>query len=132
MRTTIDEAAARANITAPVLVIRIQRAYRTDLSAQSLYEVTRGVWVSGRRRSKARYALAVFNRIVREVYEIDAWHPAGTTEYEMRPHHHVDRPGRWEFTGHVAPDDVLERCGWKYVSHLWDRGAANPISYVNC
>lgn len=64
MRTTI-EAAGHADITDPVIVIRIQQAYRPDLSAQALYEVTRGVWVIGPRRSTARYALAVFDRIVR-------------------------------------------------------------------
>lgn len=131
MRTTI-EAAAQADITDPVVVIRIQRAYRPDLSAQALYEVTRGVWVMGPRRTKARYALAIFDRIVREVYEIDAWHPAGTTPYETRPLPHVQREGRWEFTGQVAPVAIRERYLGKSVSGLWKQGASNPITYLNC
>ena len=121
-----------ATITDPVMVIRIQRGYRPDMSAQELYEITRGVWVVGMRRDEARYVLSVYNRVVLEVYAIDAWHPAGSTEYATRPYEHVHRPGRWEFTGQSAPEDVRQRYVGKSVAGLWSKGAANPVTYVNC
>lgn len=62
------------SITEPALLIRINRLYRHGMTAQELYEATRGVWVLGPRRMKARLAFAVFDRIVREVYRIDSWH----------------------------------------------------------
>jgi len=121
-----------ADIIDAVVVIRIQRGYRPDMSTQELYEITRGVWVVGPRRDGARYALAVFNGVVREVYAIGEWHPAGSTEYTTRPYEHVHRPGRWEFTGQAAPDDVRQRYVGKSLAGLWTKGAANPITYVNC
>lgn len=52
------------NIEDPVLPIRINRRFRHDMTAQELYEATRGIWVPGRRREKASYAFAVFEGVV--------------------------------------------------------------------
>ncbi len=130
MRT--NEVATPVVINDAAILIRIQRAYRPDMSAEQLYEVTRGVWVVGPRRSGAKFALAVFDGIVREVYEIDQWHPAGTTDYNVRPLEDVQRPGRWEFTGTLAQETVRDRYVGRSVAANWKRGAANPITYVNC
>jgi serine/threonine protein kinase len=69
-------------ITEPALLIRINRLYREGMSAEALYDSTRGVWRVGTRREGAKYAMAVYGGVVREVYEIDRWHPAGTTPYK--------------------------------------------------
>lgn len=116
----------------PVVLIRIRQEYRPGMSAEALYEATRGVWVMGRRREGAKYAMAVYDGIVREVYEIDAWHPAGTTEYRSRLRAEVLVPGRWEFTGTRASEDIRDRYVGRSVAATWARGAANPITYVNC
>ncbi|MCE7983039.1 MAG: hypothetical protein DYG89_17785 [Caldilinea sp. CFX5] len=60
----------------PVILITINRLYRRGMSAEELYEVTRGNWVIGQRRAQAKYAFAVYNGIIREVYEIHRWQPA--------------------------------------------------------
>lgn len=125
IRTPVD-------ITDPAILIRIQRAYRPGMPADALYEVTRGVWRIGPRRSAAKYAMAVFDGIIREVYMIDDWHPAASTPYTVRPIQDVQRPGRWEFTGRLASNDIRERYVDASVAALWKRGAANPILYVNC
>jgi hypothetical protein len=41
-----------------------------------LYDATRGVWRVNPSRHKAKYAFAVYEGIVKEVYEIKAWFPA--------------------------------------------------------
>ena len=125
IRTPVD-------ITDPAILIRIQRAYRHGMPADALYEATRGVWRIGPRRSAAKYAMAVFDGIIREVYEIDEWHPAASTPYMVRPLHEVQRAGRWEFTGRLALDDVRQHYIGKSVASRWERGAANPITYVHC
>lgn len=48
------------------------------------------------------------------------------------PFEHVHLLGRWEFTGHSAPDVVRQRYVGKSVAGLWKQGAANPVTYVNC
>ena len=121
----------RANITDPVMLIRLSRSYKPGMSAQALYDVTRGVWVVGIRREKARYALAVFQGIVREVYDIDQWHPACTTKYVARDSTKLRSEGRWEFTGRVAAPGVRERYVDRDVTGYFTKGAKNPIQYVN-
>jgi len=57
-----------AEITEPVILITVNRYYRRGMSAEMLYEITRGSWVIGTRRNKAKYAFAVYKGVVREVY----------------------------------------------------------------
>ena len=136
-RIPLDElihlyAADPATIVHPVLLIRINRLYRYDMTDQEFYEATRGVWYVGGRREKVDYALAVFRGIVREVYAVQEWHPAGTTPYVTDIHDRVNVPGRWEFTGVPAPDEVHDRYLNKSVEHYFSEHAQNPITYVNC
>lgn len=124
-------AATPVDIDDPVLLIRINKLYRHGMSPTELYEVTRGVWKLGERRKKAGLAFAIFEGIVREVYEIHTWHPAGTNHYLTRPTKDVAIRGRWEFLGETASDDIRG----KYVDHSVKKylpaKAQNPIAYVN-
>ena len=120
-----------ANIVDPVLLIRVPKAFRPGMSDVDLYEATRGVWKIGPRRDNARYALAVFEGIVQEVFEISYWQPALTTPYATRK---VDAKlafGRWEFVGKRAPDIVRQRYLRTSVAHHFKKGNRNPIAYVN-
>jgi hypothetical protein len=78
-----------------------------------------------------RYALAVYDGVVQEVYEIAHWDPAGTTPYQTRKFQNAEIAGRWEFVGSVAPEDVRTRHVGKSVRSRFSRGAQNPITYVN-
>jgi hypothetical protein len=49
-------AAAPVEIIDPVLLIRINRLYGENMSTHELYEATRGTWVLGRQRERARFA----------------------------------------------------------------------------
>jgi hypothetical protein len=119
-------------ITEPAILLRINQLYRVGMTSHALYEATRGVWVVAERRKCAKYALAVFRGLVKEVYEIRSWHKAGTTPYTTRPLDSVTRVGRWEFVGQLAPDAIRSRYVGRSVAARWKHGAANPILYVNC
>lgn len=112
----------------PSLLIRINQLFRHGMLAEELYEATRGVWKVGARRESARYALAVFEGVVREVYEIEQWHPAGSTPYRFREL--MDRKGRWEFTGRVADDPVRSRYKGKSVAACFKKGLRSPFVYA--
>ena len=88
-------AATPAQIDDDALLIRVNQLYRYGMTPEELYEATRGVWKLGRRREGVHYALAVFRGVVREVYRVDAWFPAGQTPYKTRPLEDVKVPGRW-------------------------------------
>ena len=116
----------------PVLLIRPSKLYRPEMSAEELYEATRGVWRINPRRAKyARYAFAVVGGQVVEVFEIERWQPAGTARYRFRERHEVERPGRYEFVGRRAKDGGSRYVGMTVDDYL-RKGNQNPIKYVNC
>lgn len=120
-----------ARIDEPALLIRVNKTYRYGMSEKELYDFTRGVWKVGERRNKARYAFCVYAGIVREVYRIDQWFPAGTT-LNTRPTAEINRPGRWEFIGESAEEDIRQKYLLKSVEAYFTKGTQNPITYVNC
>ena len=77
--------ATRIEVTDPAIAITINQTFAYGMDAETLYESTRGIWVIARGRARqARYALAVLHGVVKEVYEIESWHPAGATQYRSR------------------------------------------------
>jgi hypothetical protein len=127
----IQYAAKPVTITKPCMLIRINRLYRPGMSATALYEATRGVWTCGKRRQNAQFACAVFQGVIREVYAIHSWHPAGTLKYATRDKRDVSKPGRWEFSGEVDKEIGAKCCG-KLVESYFSKGAQLPFTYVNC
>ncbi len=122
-------AATEVEIVHPVLLIRINRLFHYGMSPQELYDATRGIWKLGTRRESARYALAVFDGIVHEVYRIRGWYPAGET-FSTRGE--LEGEGRWEFVGSLAEPEVRDRYRYRSVRSHLPRGAQNPVSYVDC
>ncbi|MCY2924358.1 MAG: hypothetical protein NT031_02800 [Planctomycetota bacterium] len=120
-----------AEITEPAILVRISRLYRYGMSEVELYDATRGVWVMGERREKARLALAVYQGIVREVYRIAEWLPAGKT-FSTRGPRGVRSPGRWEFVGTVAPERIADKYVNCSVESYLSKNSQSPIIYVNC
>ena len=123
-------AMTEADIVDPVILVRIPRAFRPGMSDLALYEATRGVWRVGPRRENARYALAIHDGVVQEVYEILHWDPAWTTPYQTRTFENTRVPGRWEFVGRVAAPAIRDRYLQKSVRSHFSRGSQNPILYV--
>jgi hypothetical protein len=118
-------------IAEPAMLIRFNKLYRPGMTAEALYEATRGVWICGTRRESARYGFAVYQSVVREVFEIHAWYPAGTLEYRTRAREEVKCPGRWEFSGAVA-SELSARYKGGSVEKYFTKGARIPFTYVNC
>ena len=118
-------------ITEPAALIRIAKLYSPALSPTELYEATRGVWRVGPRKEGVRLAFAVAEGTIVEVYEVGAWHAAGSTAYSTRPLSEVQLPGRWEFSGKVASGEARAKYVGKSVAHYFSRGSANPVVYVN-
>ena len=91
--------------------ILINRDYRPTFGDLELFEYTRGIWTKKMKTisGDAKYAYATFKGVVKEVYEIHSWVPAGTQEYFTR---NLDperlAKARWEFVGKKAPDKLRE------------------------
>lgn len=131
-RMTIDQvraiyAAEEVDIKHPTILIRINDLFRYGMTDIELYDATRGVWKAGPKRAKAKYALAVFEGVVQEVYEIAGWFRGGSTLCKRSG---TDAPDRWEFVGRIALDSVRNRYRFKSVRSHLPQGAQNPIRYV--
>ncbi|WP_420645291.1 LEM-3-like GIY-YIG domain-containing protein [Candidatus Leptofilum sp.] len=111
-------------ILEPALLITVNRLFRRGMDAPSLYEITRGNWVVGKRREKAKYAFAVYHGVVRQVYEIHHWFPV-----EARSPMQKTRQ-RWRFEGIVS--SALQHYVGGSVENYISLGNQNPIKYVNC
>lgn len=128
---TTGQNRARASITEPALLIRINKSYREGMAGRALYEATRGVWRLGPNRQRAHIALAVHQGVVLEVYEIHEWHPGTSTPYETRTFPDPRARGRWEFTGPIATDAIRSKYIGRSVADYFKRGSQAPVVYVN-
>lgn len=124
-------AARPVTIDDPVMLIRVNKLFRRDMSPQELLEVTRGIWKVGPRREGVEYAFSVFHGLVREVYAINGWHPALTLPYETRDLTKRDAVGRWEFDGEVAPERIRKKYRNRSVHQYFKQGNQSPTVYVN-
>lgn len=117
-------AAKRIEITEPSILIRVNKLFRYGMTADELYEITRGNWVVGNRREKAKYAFSVYRGIVREVYKIHRWF-----RVPARGDHEKTRM-RWRFEGEIA--DELANYFAGDVRHYMSKRSQYPIKYLNC
>jgi len=127
----LRETAMDAKIKEAVILFRINKLYRSNMNAQELYEVTRGFWKLSHRRYKAKYAIAVYQGIIREVYRIDRWVPAGYSTYKTRILKGLKIGGRWEFEGEVVKQ-MSKRYAGKSVRKYLGKGIQTPFRFVGC
>jgi len=113
------------------ILIRINQLYRSNMNARELYEVTRGIWKLGLRRYKAKYAMAVYQGIIGEVYRIDRWVPAGYSEYTTRRTEVLKKRGKWEFEGEVEKQ-LSKRYLGKSVRKYFRKHGQASVQYVGC
>jgi len=121
----------KASITEPSILIRINRLYRYGMTPAELYDATRSAWVVGAKREEVDLAFAIYDGVVREVYSITTWLPAGSTFNYRYGGRSCDRGSRWEFVGVLAEERLREMYRNRYVGHFFPPGAQNPVSYVN-
>lgn len=114
-----------------VLVIRIaQQSDVGQLSASELYNRTRGYWRNSKDYcSAARYALAVQQGKVQEVYRIAGWFNAGETfNPDLEPVTSATED-RIEFVGNIAPAPIRQRYLGKHLVNFFQQGDQNPVRF---
>jgi hypothetical protein len=104
------------------VAILINKHYKPTFGDLETFEITRGIWgkriVTACEKNEAKFAYATFNGVVKDVYQIHSWVPAGTQEYFSRL---LDperlKNARWEFVGKKASNKVREL----YVGKILER-----------
>lgn len=108
-----------ATFSHDALLIKMNKYYRPDMTADELYNRTRSAWrISQENASKVGVVCAVYRGIIREVYIPESWNL------------HVDRSGRWEFEGRVADEEIRNQYLHKSVKHLMKKGEQTPFRYI--
>ena len=106
----------------------LNSTYKSGMSEVALFESTRGVWHNPRRDESIKYAYATYGGLIKEVYEIHSWVPAGTQQYFERELIDEDIVNRWEFIGKKASQEVRELYIGKILEK--DRSFGSPFVYV--
>ena len=118
----------RSDIKHNLVIIKINQTYHEGMSAQELYEYTRGFWKRKIESVKpAQYALAVVYGIVVEVYQIDKWIKAEQAENHFRNYDPTKHSDRISFVGEVAPPEIRDQYIKKNVDLLYKNGEADPV-----
>lgn len=124
-----DNILVREDITENVIAIKINQAYRENMTVLELYEVTRGYWkVDVKRAEKADYVFSVYKGMIKEVYKVKEWLPAGTIPRSTLPDAEVPAD-RFEFVGEIAEENIRDKYIEKSIANLYRNGEANPIKY---
>ena len=115
-----------------MVLIRINQRYDPKFNDMQLYEATRGIWkIAESKQDKVTHACALYKGIVREVYEIASWHPAGSTMYSTRSFEDVEDSAKFEFVGKIASAKVAQRYKNQKVSDRYlPFGFAGALRYV--
>jgi len=127
---SLFDAPPAPDITEPTLLIKIPRLWYPSISPAELYESTAGWWAikNDLRRNKALYAFCVVKGVIREVYRITSWRQRreGDRDWE----NDLGKVPRWGFEGEIAEEMGQYRN--HSVKHLYKKGDANEIRYLNC
>jgi len=108
----------------PLLLIKINRYYKTGMTSQEIYEAARWCWrLNVDRAQRARYVLAVASGIVRGVFEDARFYPV--TPATARNEGDI---GRVYFDAKIVADSPYL---WRSTEEFGKPGQASPIRYLN-
>ncbi len=98
------------DITDPVIMFKITNTYKNGMKPHEVYDITRGVWkIDLNKAKKYKYALAIYDSVVIEVYEMIEWFEKGST-FNCKAEELKKYEGkRYEFVGKIADDKIRNK-----------------------
>lgn len=124
-----------------ILVIKINKLYRKDMSDYEIYDAVRGMWKVSLKSIKSRnirYVFAVYNSLIVGVYRPDEWH-YGHENIDLPQHDEMDAETFERLKNRVyficKHYDKLDEEGRFYLHKSIaglkvNQSAQNPISYL--
>jgi len=123
------------DITDSVVAFKLNQTFRYGLSPIELYDYTRHSWKISIRREKAKFAFAVYQGIIQEVYIIEMWLPQNSTlntkQLKGELTETIKNEERWEFVGRLAPSNIRDKYLYKNISNYF-KSNQFPFEYINC
>ncbi|MDO4300852.1 MAG: hypothetical protein Q4D26_05615 [Clostridia bacterium] len=102
------------------IAVKINHTYRADMTDSELYDTARTAWeIDKEKRSILKYALAVYNGEIIDVFEVAAWLDAGTTLNTVNTEDKiVNAEKRSEFVGKFAEDEIRNKYKGKALTEF--------------
>jgi hypothetical protein len=111
------------------IIFLVNKTYSPTQDKFNLYDCTRGCWGIGpEKRKQSRIALSVYDSVIIEVYNIEAWFKAGAT---LSTRIYNQPKNKWEFVGKPIENHYLK--GRKIVDSKDQPFKGNQLgfSYIN-
>jgi hypothetical protein len=102
-------------ISEPSIIININKLYKRFMTDEDLYNSTKQAWILGTKKKNAKYVIAAYRGLVREIYEIENW-------YQVEK--------RWGFNGKIAPKKIRDKYLNNSLENYIQKGNQNPIRYT--
>lgn len=113
------------DITENIIVFRVSKSYKKNMTETELYDITRGCWkVDIKKAQQADYAFCVYEDTIKEVYKIEKWLPAEVMRRTTIPYAETDK-GKYGFDGEIAEKEVRNKYRGKSVENLCKQGQYN-------
>lgn len=112
---------AYEDITEKIIVLKLPKSYRENMTETELYDCTRGCWgVDLKRAQRIDYAFCVYENIIKEVYKIEEWLPAEELQRETVTNKR-DESGKYGFKGKIA-EEIRDKYLGKSLENICKKG----------
>ena len=120
----------KVTVKEKVLLIKLSKTFRYNMSEIELYDYTRGIWIiSEDRRQEIDYVFCVYDGIVQETYNVLSWFPGGSSFNVRNDKEEWKKHERWEFVGNIS-HEMRKKYKHKSVEHYFTKGSRNPVRYT--
>lgn len=112
-----------------LIMFKISNSYKYGMKANEIYDITRSAWKINMEQAKDfKVALAIYDNVVLEVYEIIQWFKGGRTTFNSVFKDEFKNDDRYEFVGRIANREIRDRYINKSVKKLYN-GSSHEFRY---
>ena len=111
----------REEIKDNLIMFKISNSYKYGMKPNEIYDITRSAWkIDISEANKYQYALAIYDNVVLEVYEIVQWFQGGRTTFNSVFKGEWKDEKRYEFVGRIENEKIRNRYRNKSVKELYN------------
>lgn len=90
-----------------IIMFKISNSYKYGMKPNEIYDITRSAWkVNINEAEQYQYALAIYDNVVLEVYEIVQWFKGGRITFNSVFEGEWKDEERYEFVGRIASEEI--------------------------
>lgn len=114
----------RNEIKDNIIMFKLTQSYKYGMKPNEIYDITRSAWgVSINKAKNYKYALAIYDNVVLEVYEIVEWFKGGRATFNSVFNNEYKEEDRYEFVGRIASKEIRDRYKNKSVKKLYNNSS---------